>query len=58
MNFCIKNLNLTKKKLAFGRGGDVGVARVSDFCLFPKESKSEKNVSFFKGVKVREVWQV
>ena len=31
--------------MAAGRGGDGGVARVSDF--FSKESKSEKNFVFF-----------
>ena len=39
-----------------GRGGGWGVARVSNF--FSKESKSEKNVSFLRGVKVREDWLV
>ena len=32
------------------------MARVGDFFSFFKESKSEKNVFFFEGVKVREDW--
>ena len=32
--FFIKNLNLTKKILAVGRGGTGRVARVSDFIYF------------------------
>ena len=39
-----------KKNLAAERGGGRGVARVSDFFLFSKESKSEKkNVFFLRG---------
>ena len=34
--FFIKNPNLTQKILAVGRGGDGGVARVSDFFSFFK----------------------
>ena len=38
-DFFITNPNLTKKNLAVGRGGDGGVARVSDFfSLFQKNS--------------------
>ena len=33
------------------------MAKVSDFFLFLKESKSEKKI-FFEGVKVREDWLV
>ena len=49
MNFLIKNPNLTKKNLMGGRGGDGGVARVSDFFVvfFSKESKSEKKIVLF-----------
>ena len=49
MIFFIKNPNLRKKILAVGRGGGVvvGVARVSDFFLFSKESKSEIKIVFF-----------
>ena len=43
--------------MAGGRGGGVGVARVSDFFL-SKESKSEKKLFLFEGVKVREYWLV
>ena len=55
--------NKKKKNLAAGRGGDGGVARVSDFLFsffFSKESKSEKNKNcfLFEGVKVREDWLV
>ena len=39
-----------------GRGW--GVARVSIFFRFAKESKSEKNCFLFDGVKVREDWLV
>ena len=56
------NPNLTKKKkktiLAVGREGGRGVGRVSDFFLFFKESKSEKQCFIFEGVKVREDWLV
>ena len=34
------------------------MARVSDFFLFSKESKSEKKCFLFEGVKVREDWLV
>ena len=58
MIFFIKNPNLTKKKgLEGGRGGCGGVARVSEL-FFSKESKSEKKIFFFEGVKVREDWLV
>ena len=44
--YIIKNPNLTKK---FWRlGGGRGVARVSDFFLFSKESKCGKNVFFLR----------
>ena len=52
--FFIESPNLTKKILAAGMGGGGGVARVSDF--FPKESMSEKNVFFLRGVMVRKDW--
>ena len=60
MNFLIKNPNLTKKILTGGRGGDGGVARVSEFLLFffQKNPSLKKNCSLFEGVKVREDWQV
>ena len=52
MNFFIQRIQIKhKKNLAVGREGDGGVARVSDFFLFSKESKSE-------GVKVKEYWLV
>ena len=34
------------------------MARVSDFFLFSKESKSEKKCFLFEGVKVKEGWLV
>ena len=44
--FC-KESNTNKKNLAVGRGKVGGVARVSDFFLFSKESKSEKKMILF-----------
>ena len=61
MNFLIKNPNLTKKNLMGERGGDGGVARVSDFFVvffFQKNPSLKKNCSLFEGVKVREDWLV
>ena len=61
MNLFYKESKPNKKNLAVGRGGGGGVARVSDFFLFSKESKSEKKIDFFcflRGVKVREDWLV
>ena len=50
MIFFIKNPNLTKNKknLAVGRGGGVGVARVSDlFFFFQKNSSLKKKLFSF-----------
>ena len=42
-----------------GRGGDGGVARVSDFLGFFSNNPSLKKIcSLFEGVKVREDWLV
>ena len=58
-DFFIKNLNLTKQNSGGWEGRGWGVARLSDLSFFfSKESKSEKNVSFLWGVKVREDWLV
>ena len=53
MIFFINNPNLTKKILAGGKGGGVGMARVSDF-FYSKISKYENKKKIFEGVKVRE----